>query len=125
MIRAMAATGLATLAIALAGCRSTPEVSYSRDVSPILKKKCVTCHTPPDGEGYNIVGLDMASYEGIIQGTYYGPIIEPGDSRHSIFNMAGERRIHVNSNELRDCILLSEEEMEVLRAWVDQGARNN
>jgi len=119
------AVGLAGLTTTLTGCHSTPEMSYARDVYPILEQNCEPCHSPPDGEGYTTVGLDIRSYEGLMYGTYYGAVIVPGDSRHSILNMAGEGRIHMNSRELKDSILLSDEEMKVLRNWVDQGARDN
>jgi hypothetical protein len=123
--RGRVAVVLAASALSLCACQSPPPVSYAWDVSPILEQKCVPCHTPPDGEGYVLSGLDMSSYEGLIRGYRYGPVIVPGDSRHSVFNMAGEGRIHPFAGATQETNPLSDEEAEILKRWVDQGARNN
>ena len=116
---------LAASALSLCACQSPPPVSYAWDVSPILEQKCVPCHTPPDGEGYRLSGLDMSSYEGLIRGYRYGPVIVPGDSLHSVFNMAAEGRIHPKTGTTHEAKPLSDRETEILELWVDQGARNN
>ena len=54
-------TSLACLCIA--GCATQPQVSYQRDVYPVLETKCIGCHIPPHGEGYKKTGLDLASYD--------------------------------------------------------------
>ncbi|MEA3412336.1 MAG: c-type cytochrome domain-containing protein [Pseudomonadota bacterium] len=100
-------------------------MSYAWDVQPILQQKCEQCHTPPDGEGYVLSGLDVTSYEGLVQGSRYGRVIVPGNSRHSVFNMAGEGRIHPNLRASRGRMPLSTREAEILRSWVDQGAADN
>jgi uncharacterized membrane protein len=110
----------------LAGCLTTNPVSYRRDVYPILKANCLSCHRPPDGEGYLQTQLSMASYRSLMQGTRYGPVILPGDSRKSIFNMLVEGRADASLRmPLHRKTALTAEEIETLKLWVDQGARDN
>jgi hypothetical protein len=117
-------TSLACLCIM--GCATRPQVSYQRDVSPVLETKCIGCHTPPHGEGYKKAGLDLASYETLMEGTYYGPVIVPGDSRRSTLNMLVEGRAGELSRILKEKHNpVTDHEIEVLRLWVDQGAINN
>ena len=110
----------------LAGCASQPQMSFHRDVYPILESNCLACHTPPQGKGYVKTRLNMQSYDTLMQGTYYGPVIVPGDSRHSILNMLVEGRANASMRmpHGRD-EPLTQQEIEVLRLWVEQGAQNN
>ena len=64
----------------------------------------------------------MDSYDLIMEGNVYGPVIVPGDSRHSILNMLVEGRVDIS---MRTPHPLSAEEIKTLRLWVDQGAMNN
>jgi uncharacterized membrane protein len=118
---------LATMIILplLTSCASQ-QVSYQEDVVPILEHRCIKCHLAPDGPGYIATGLAMDSYHSLMQGTYYGPVIVAGESRRSIMNMlvegrAGKRQRmpHQEDNGL------NEEQIRILRQWVDQGALNN
>lgn len=102
------------------------QVSYEQDITPIFVRSCNGCHIAPGGPGYRATGLKMDSYESIIQGTIYGPVIVAGDSRRSILNMLVEGRAgnkqskpHGEKNDI------SGEEIEILKRWVDQGALNN
>ena len=109
----------------LAGC-ATQQLSYQQDVVPILEQRCRACHSAPDGTGYQATGLLMDSYESLMNGTDYGPVIIAGDSRRSILNMLVEgragnmQRMPHDENEG-----LSHEEIEILKEWVNQGALNN
>jgi hypothetical protein len=116
----------AVLVTFLVGCASQPRVSFQQDVYSILGNNCLTCHTPPQGKGYLKTRLNMQSYETLMQGTVYGPVIMPGDSRHSILNMLVEGRVDASMRmpHGRD-EPLTQHEIEVLRLWVEQGAHNN
>ena len=109
----------------IAGC-VTQQVSYQDDVVPILEDRCVKCHVSPDGAGYKATGLEMNSYDSLMLGTDYGPVIIAGDSRRSIFNMLVEGRAgqlqRMPHNE-DEC--LSSKQIETLKNWVNQGADNN
>ena len=108
-----------------AGC-ATQQVSYRNDVVPILESRCTKCHVPPDGIGYKTTGLSMDSYQSLMQGTDYGPVVVAGDSRRSILNMLVEGRAgqqqRMPHNEKDG---LSESQIETLRNWVNQGALDN
>ena len=112
--------------LALTACAIEPTISYSSDIHPILKDNCLQCHVSPNGVGYLKIGLNMVSYETLMHGTIYGPVIVPGDSRRSILNKLVEgragnykRMAHNNKDAL------TEEEIEVFKLWVDQDAKNN
>ena len=114
------------LASLLAGCASQPPMSFQRDVYPILEHNCLACHTPPQGEGYRLSRLNMQSYVTLMQGTFHGPVIRPGDSRRSILNMLVEGRVDASMRMPHGrAEPLSGREIEVLRRWVEQGARDN
>jgi len=116
----------AVLLTYLAACASQPRMSYRRDVYPILENNCLACHTPPQGKGYLKTRLNMQSYATLMQGTLYGPVILPGDSRHSILNMLVEGRVDASMRMPHGrAEPLTQHEIEVLRLWVEQGARNN
>jgi len=125
-MRYRSAEFFALLAVFLAACASQPRVSFQKDVYPILEENCLACHTPPRGKGYLKTSLNMQSYATLMQGTRYGPVILPGDSSHSIFNMLVEGRVNASMRmpHQRDRPL-TQHQIEVLRLWVEQGARDN
>jgi hypothetical protein len=119
------------LAIVLAaGCRTSAvskmePVSFHRDVYPILQANCHQCHLPPDGEGYRMTGLNMQTYADLMRGTRYGPVVIPGDSRHSILTMLVEGRADPSMRMPHDKAPLGYQDIEILDRWIDQGAQNN
>lgn len=109
-----------------AGCVTTPQISYQQDVHPIFVDKCIACHTSPNGEGYRRSGLDMKSYETLMEGSIFGPAIVPGNSRASPLNMLVEGRAGNLSREMeKRHNPITDHEINVLYLWVEQGARNN
>ncbi|MEI7456812.1 MAG: c-type cytochrome domain-containing protein [Nitrosomonadales bacterium] len=60
------------------------EISFKRDVQPILHDYCVNCHEP-GGKGYVKSGLDLTSYQGTMKGTKFGAVVIPGNSDVSTF----------------------------------------
>ncbi len=116
------AVSLPFLALLL-GCEQP--VSYSRDVVPILQTNCVDCHTT-SGQGLVKSGLDLGSYEGLLKGTRYGPVVKPGDSFTSALVMLIEHRVdpslkmpHGRKSRIEQA------KIERLKKWIDQGAKNN
>ncbi len=118
--------GLMLFAVVSSGCvKPERQVSFQRDVQPILNDKCIECHIPPRGKGYLETGLSMASYQDLMQGTVYGPVIVAGDSRHSILNMVVEGRVDPSLRMPHGRRALGSVEIEILRLWVEHGALNN
>ena len=110
----------------IVGCATTPRISYQQDVHPIFVDKCMDCHTPPNGEGYKRSGLDMKSYETLMEGSIFGPAIVPGNSRTSPLNILIEGRAGDLSRVMRNMHKpITDHEIMVLHLWVEQGARNN
>jgi uncharacterized membrane protein len=109
----------------LAGCQRTPEISYARDVTPILEKHCKSCHMPGQA-GYVVSGFELDNYDTLMKGTQYGPVVLPGDPLTSTLVMLIEGRAdpslkmpHGNATPL------TPQEIATIRQWVEQGARNN
>jgi hypothetical protein len=112
--------------LVVVGCAVRPQVSYQRDVRPIFVDKCFDCHSPPYGEGYTKTGLDLRNYESLMKGSVYGPVIVPGSSKKSPLNMLVEGRAGDLSRVLkRQHNPMTDDEIKVIRLWVEQGAQNN
>jgi len=108
------------------GCATTLQISYQRDVYPIFMSKCIDCHTPPDGEGFRKTGLDMESYETLMEGSVFGPVVVPGDSETSTLNMFIEGRAGALSRVFKNAHNpITDHEIMILHLWIEQGARNN
>lgn len=112
--------------LAASGCeRSAPAVSYQRDVAPILDKHCKACHVPGQA-GYVVSGFELTGYESLMKGTQFGPVVLPGDPLTSVLVMLIEGRvdpsIRMPHGEARP---MSQAEIQTIRTWVEQGAKNN
>ena len=91
-------------------------VDFLKDVKPILEQKCHSCH----GEMVQQSGLRLDRRQQALRGGDYGPVIIPGNSAASKLI----RRV-VNGDgglQMPPTGPLSEEEIGILRAWIDQGA---
>lgn len=101
------------------------EESFKKDVSPILHDYCLNCHKPK-GMGYEKNGLDMRTYKSLMKGTKFGPVIKPGDSFTSVLIMAIQGRVHPSIKMPYGVEGgLSKDKIEVIKKWVDQGAKDN
>lgn len=110
-----------------AGCaEQEKEVSFKNDIQPILTENCLSCHTQ-DGPGMAKSGLEMTSYQTLITGTRYGPVIAPGDSSAStiVLLVEGKADPSIKMPHGPGSKSLSEEQVALLRSWIDQGALDN
>ena len=100
-------------------------ISYKDDVFPILHDYCLSCHQP-GGKGYEKSGLNMTSYQSLMKGTKFGSVIKPGDSFTSIIIQVIEGRVH-ESIKMPFGMSggLARDKIEILKQWVDQGAKDN
>lgn len=119
----LAGGAIITVGLLLGAC-GQKEISYKADVQPILKQYCMECHVE-GGEGYQKSGLLMTSYESLMKGTKFGPIIKPGDSLTSALNMLVEGRADPSLKMPHGKAPLPADKIAVLKKWVDQGAKNN
>jgi len=104
----------------------TAEVSFKNDIQPILHDYCVSCHSP-GGKGYVKSGLDLTSYENLMKGTNFGPVVIPGNSETSTFTklLTGTNRGLKMPAGLNEAGTLDRQYILIMRKWVKQGAKNN
>ncbi|TAM63693.1 MAG: hypothetical protein EPN49_01990 [Rhodanobacter sp.] len=131
---------LSFVALSTASC-SREQVSFSRDVNPILQNNCAVCHTP-GGAGYLKSGFSVATYQDLMKGTKYGPVINPGSSVGSTLVRLIKHQADATINMPKDYSLdlknhqqtimpgtgarsLSDHDIGLISKWVDQGAKNN
>ncbi len=111
--------------LAMAACGGEAKVSYSQDVQPILDQNCVECHRT-GGQGEVASGLNLTSYEGLMKGTRNGPMIIPGDVEGSNLLVLIEGRadpsIRMPHGKNQP---ISKEDIQTIRTWIGQGAKNN
>jgi mono/diheme cytochrome c family protein len=93
-------------------------VDFARDVQPILAKRCIECHGATKQRG----GLRLDSAEGIRAGGATGEIVVAGKSAESpLIHHVGAVNNAARMPPKGDP--LSPEQIGVLRAWIDQGAK--
>lgn len=121
-------TGMLTAGAALlglAGCTGEGAVSYARDVEPILRANCLSCHQE-GGAGFEASGFSMASYDELMKGTHYGPMIVAGDSEGSNLVVLMEGRADPSISMPHGRVEpVSKADIETIRRWIDQGAKEN
>ncbi len=109
--------------VALAAC-SPSNVSYSKDVKPILSQYCYECHLPGK-PGVEASGFDMSSYQSLMKGGKFGPLIKPGDAFTSALNMLLEGRASATIRMPHHKDKLPDRDAELLKIWVNEGAKDN
>lgn len=111
--------------LAVAGCNKEPTVSYAQDVKPITDKYCIECHQV-GGKGQVASGFSVASYADLMQGTRNGPMVIAGDSQGSNMLVLMEGRADPSIKMPHGkSVSASKAEIETLRLWIDQGAKDN
>ena len=91
-------------------------VDYDEHIRPLLSQHCYSCHGPEVQQS----GLRLDLRQNALRGGDYGPVILPGNSAQS-------KLIHrvVSGDgglQMPPTGPLSDEEIGLLRAWIDQGA---
>lgn len=123
ILGAFSMIGTVVSATLLSAC-GQHEVSYEKEVVPILKANCFECHTP-GGIGYEKSKLDMRSYDSLMKGTQFGPVVKPGDNLTSVLVMLIENRADTSIHMPYQRNLLPQKHIDTIRIWVAQGAKNN
>jgi mono/diheme cytochrome c family protein len=124
LARLLAGALLAGATLLTAGCDGGA-VSYARDVEPILQANCLSCHQP-GGAGFEASGFSMASYDDLMKGTQYGPMVIPGDSEGSNLLVLMEGRADPSISMPHGSMEpVSDADIATIRRWIDQGAKKN
>ena len=108
----------------VAGCGHTREVSFQTDIAPILKDHCLECHGS-DGEGYKKSGFSVLSYETVMKGTKFGPVVVPGNSVSSTLARLLQGKADPSINMPHKKQSLPDAQAKLIVQWIDQGAKNN
>jgi hypothetical protein len=102
---------------------SSTEVSFSKDVAPVLDKFCATCHSSEEDHPSQ---LFMDSYESLMNGGKHGKAIVPGNSKESLLRqkLSDEPpfgKMMPPPRKPRP----TPEQVALILAWIDQGAKKN
>ena len=84
------------------------ELSYEATIGPLLTSACGGCH----GE---IQGLDLTTYEGVLEGGLSGPAVFPGDPQGSLL-------VQKQSGSTPHFGQLSQSQLQLVIDWVAAGA---
>ena len=96
------------------------DVTFAKHIKPLFEKACFKCH----GEEKQKAKLRVDSIEAIKKGSENGEIIVVGKSEKSSL-------VHTVAGLVEDMLMppegkadpLTKEEIGLLRAWIDQGAK--
>jgi len=100
-------------------------VTYVSDIKAILDASCVKCHSGDKPKAH----LKLDTLEGVIKGTKNGPILKTGDSANSfvvksVAHLTGDHDAWMPPLNNRAGIKpLTPEQIGLVRAWIDQGAK--
>jgi mono/diheme cytochrome c family protein len=100
-------------------------VTYATDIKPIFEASCVKCHSGDRPKAH----LSLDTLAGALKGTKQGKIVTTGDSAHSLIVKAVA---HLTKdpdgwmpppNNKAGIKPLTAEQIGLIRAWIDQGAK--
>ena len=95
-------------------------VTYAADIKPIFEKSCFKCHGAEKQKGK----LRLDSLEATLKGGDDGKVLEPGKSAestlvHSVARLDEDEAMPPTDKGKP----LTKEEVGLIRAWIDQGAK--
>lgn len=99
-------------------------ITYAGDIKGMLDKSCIKCH----GAEKPKARLRLDSLEGVLKGGEDGKVITPGDGTKSMLLISVARIGHEDSwmppkNNKAKIEPLTTEQVGLIRAWIDQGAK--
>ena len=114
------AAGLAVIQFSSSAADKPPEkVTYEEHLKPLMRNSCLNCHNPEKHKA----GLDMTTYQGLMQGSDNGKVIVPGDAEKSLLfrvcSYAEEPKMPPKSDKLSDA------ELALIQKFIELGALEN
>lgn len=99
-------------------------VTYASDIKPILDKSCIKCHGPEKHKAK----LRLDSLAAALKGGEDGKVIEPGKSAesllvHNVARIGNEEQWMPPPDNKAKIPKLTPEQIGLIRAWIDQGAK--
>jgi hypothetical protein len=119
MVRNQVRWGIGTLAIGallalpVTSAAADRQVTFSKDVAPIFQAKCVSCHEPG-----SIAPMSLRTYQDVRP---WAKSIKDRVSQRQMPPWHVERSVGIQ--KFKNDISLSDEQVDTIVAWVDQGAR--
>jgi hypothetical protein len=126
LVGGLSVAGTATLVPTRQACaQQRAKISYHEDIVPIFRGWCLSCHTPPEGQGFKASGVDLSTYTGLMKGTKFGKVVLPKDPDGSTLyalisgRTSPEIRMPFGHKPLPDCLRLN------IWTWIFEGAQDN
>jgi hypothetical protein len=98
-------------------------VTFDADIKPIFDAACMNCHDSKKPKQSAKLSLD--TLQGVLKGDRDGAVIKPGDSAHSDLVMViahiGDPMTFMPKG--RGAKKLTDDQIGLIRAWIDQGAK--
>ena len=89
------------------------EMSYSLEIQPIFNSYCTSCHG-------NSAGLNLTSYNNVMDGSYNGAVIMPfSHSASELWQRINFGQMPPGDNNL------TQAQINLIAQWIDEGALNN
>lgn len=105
--------GLLAVAHNLAVAAAEPAVTFDREIAPLLVRRCLDCHNATEKKGR----LDLSRIESTTKGGESGAALVPHKATDSLLWQ------RVRDGEMPPKKPLPKEEVELLRRWIDGGAK--
>ena len=88
--------------------------SFERDVEPIFKTNCYSCHG-----GTAMVGLDLRTATSILRGSHEGPVVvKQAPDESLLYRKVSQRMMPPPAFNLK----LTDSEIDTVRRWIEAGA---
>jgi hypothetical protein len=99
-------------------------VTYAKDIKPLFDRSCVECH----GGKKPKAKLSLETLEGALRGSADGKVIQPGSSAKSQLVLSAAHLGPKDTwmpppNKKAKFPQLPNEQVGLIRAWIDQGAK--
>ncbi|HEY6192637.1 MAG TPA: c-type cytochrome domain-containing protein [Bacteroidota bacterium] len=103
--------------------RALPPVSFKRDVMPVFRRYCLSCHNEEAGNPSEFV---PDSYESVMKNAKHGPVVVAGqpDSSHLLQKMSPSPPFG-DPMPLKAKRPFPKDTLQLLWRWIKEGAKNN
>jgi Planctomycete cytochrome C len=99
------------------------DLTFAKDIKPLFDKSCIDCHSEVKPKGK----LRLDTLAGTLKGSVDGKVLEPGQSEKSflVANIAflGDEDDFMPPPKEKKYPKFTPEEVGIVRAWIDQGAK--
>lgn len=126
------AAGFALSALASMTSAAEKQVDFKKDIQPIFKASCVKCHSENNPRHMAAGGLRLDDKAAAMEGGKSGKDIVPGKGDESLLykvlkgsETVGDNEVHQMPKAMRGqkAKPLSDKQIELIKTWIDQGAK--